>query len=77
MCGLFDGDKDEGGIVMVCVSMDAVMIDSVVGAKRFSNYFWVGVVIVGSMGFLFIGVLVYLYYNLVFFFDVMDIKFFL
>ena len=46
--------KAEAGDVAVPlrVSTDAVMIDPVVGAKRFSNYFWAGVVTTGATGFL-------------------------
>ena len=58
------------------VSTDAVMIDPVVGAKRFSNYFWAGVVTAGSTGFLLTGASAYLHHNLVFFLDATDIKFF-
>ena len=74
--GLFDGDKDEGGTATARVSTDAVMIDPVVGAKRFSNYFWAGVVTAGSTGFLLTGASAYLRHNLVFFLDATDIKFF-
>ena len=74
--GLFDGDKDEGGAATARVSTDAVMIDPVVGAKRFSNYFWAGVVTAGSTGFLLTGASAYLHHNLVFFLDATDIKFF-
>lgn len=58
------------------VSTDTVMIDPVVGAKRFSNYFWAGVVTAGSTGFLLTGASAYLHHNLVFFLDATDIKFF-
>ena len=58
------------------VSTDSVMIDPVVGAKRFSNYFWAGVVTAGSTGFLLTGASAYLHHNLVFFLDASDIKFF-
>lgn len=73
--GLFGGD-DDGGAATARVSTDAVMIDPVVGAKRFSNYFWAGVVTAGSTGFLLTGASAYLHHNLVFFLDATDIKFF-
>ena len=52
------------------------MIDPVVGAKRFSNYFWAGVVTTGSTGFLITGLSAYFHHNLLFFLDASDIKFF-
>ena len=58
------------------VSTDSVMIDPVVGAKRFSNYFWAGVVTTGSTGFLITGLSAYFHHNLLFFLDASDIKFF-
>ena len=74
--GLFDGDKDEGGTATARVSTDAVMIDPVVGAKRFSNYFWAGVVSIGATGFLITGASSYFEHNLLFFLDASEIKFF-
>ena len=58
------------------MSTDSVMIDPVVGAKRFSNYFWAGVVTTGSTGFLITGLSAYFHHNLLFFLDASDIKFF-
>ena len=58
------------------VSTDTVMIDPVVGAKRFSNYFWAGVVTTGATGFLITGASAYLQHNLLWFLDASEIKFF-
>jgi hypothetical protein len=70
--------KAEAGDVAVPlrVSTDAVMIDPVVGAKRFSNYFWAGVVTTGATGFLITGASSYVGHNLLWFLDATDIKFF-
>lgn len=62
--------------VSVKTNTDNLIIDPVVGAKRFSNYFWAGVVTAGSTGFLLTGASAYLHHNLVFFLDATDIKFF-
>ena len=58
------------------VSTDTVMIDPVVGAKRFSNYFWAGVVTTGATGFLITGASAYFEHNLLWFLDASEIKFF-
>jgi hypothetical protein len=58
------------------VSTDTVMIDPVVGAKRFSNYFWAGVVTTGATGFLITGASAYFGHNLLWFLDASEIKFF-
>ncbi|EEH53887.1 photosystem I assembly protein ycf4 [Micromonas pusilla CCMP1545] len=58
------------------VANDSVMIDPVVGAKRFSNYFWAGVVSIGATGFLITGASSYIEHNLLFFLDASEIKFF-
>ena len=58
------------------VSTDTVMIDPVVGAKRFSNYFWAGVVTTGATGFLITGASAYFQHNLLWFLDASEIKFF-
>jgi|TARA_B110000977_G_scaffold198611_1_gene283822 hypothetical protein len=58
------------------VSTDSVMIDPVVGAKRFSNYFWAGVVTTGATGFLITGASAYFEHNLLWFLDASEIKFF-
>jgi len=60
----------------VRVSTDKVMIDPVVGAKRFSNYFWASVVTIGGIGFLITGASAYFQHNLVWFLDASEIKFF-
>jgi hypothetical protein len=52
------------------------LIDPVVGAKRFSNYFWAGVVTTGATGFLITGASAFFEHNLVFFLDASEIKFF-
>ena len=52
------------------------MIDPVVGAKRFSNYFWAGVVTTGATGFLITGASAYFEHNLLWFLDASEIKFF-
>ena len=51
-------------------------MDPVVGAKRFSNYFWASVVTAGASGFLITGASAYFKHNLVFFLDASDIEFF-
>ncbi len=71
-----DSQGKDNGATATRVSTDAVMIDPVVGAKRFSNYFWAGVVTAGSTGFLLTGASAYLHHNLVFFLDASEIKFF-
>ena len=58
------------------VSTDTVMIDPVVGAKRFSNYFWASVVTTGATGFLITGASAYFQHNLLWFLDASEIKFF-
>lgn len=55
---------------------DVVYVDPVVGAKRFSNYFWASVVTAGASGFLITGASAYFKHNLVFFLDASDIEFF-
>ena len=50
-----DSQGKDNGATATSVSTDEVMIDPVVGAKRFSNYFWAGVVTAGSTGFLLTG----------------------
>ena len=55
---------------------DIVYVDPVVGAKRFSNYFWASVVTAGASGFLITGASAYFKHNLVFFLDASDIQFF-
>ena len=55
---------------------DVVYVDPVVGAKRFSNYFWASVVTAGASGFLITGASAYFKHNLVFFSDASDIEFF-
>lgn len=55
---------------------DTCLIDPVVGAKRFSNYFWAGVVTTGATGFLITGASAFFEHNLVFFLDASEIKFF-
>ena len=66
----------EDGQPATRVSTDTVMIDPVVGAKRFSNYFWAGVVTTGATGFLITGASAYFQHNLLFFLDASEIKFF-
>ena len=46
------------------------------GAKRFSNYFWASVVSIGATGFLITGASAYFEHNLVFFLDASEINFF-
>jgi hypothetical protein len=70
------GDDSNADGATQRVSTDSVMIDPVVGAKRFSNYFWAGVVTTGSTGFLITGLSAYFHHNLLFFLDASDIKFF-
>lgn len=57
-------------------STETCLIDPVEGAKRFSNYFWAGVVSIGATGFLITGASAYFEHNLVFFLDASEIKFF-
>jgi hypothetical protein len=52
------------------------MIDPVIGAKRFSNYFWASVITTGSLGFLLAGASAYAHHNLIFLIDASEIKFF-
>ena len=47
-----------------------------VGAKRFSNFFWAGVVTTGATGFLIVGASAFLEHNLLWFLDASEIKFF-
>ena len=62
--------------VSVKTNTDNLIIDPVVGAKRFSNYFWAGVVSIGATGFLITGASSYFEHNLLFFLDASEIKFF-
>jgi hypothetical protein len=55
---------------------ETVYVDPVVGAKRFSNYFWASVVTAGASGFLITGASAYFKHNLVFFLDASEIQFF-
>ena len=63
--------------VSVKTNTDNLIIDPVVGAKRFSNYFWAGVVSIGATGFLIAGASSCFEHNLLFFIDAAsEIKFF-
>lgn len=76
---MFGGDesnKSDSGDEFKKIVNDVVYVDPVVGAKRFSNYFWASVVTAGASGFLITGASAYFKHNLVFFLDASDIQFF-
>ena len=78
--GMFNNNNDSssggGDDEFKKIVNDIVYVDPVVGAKRFSNYFWASVVTAGASGFLITGASAYFKHNLVFFLDASDIQFF-
>jgi len=76
--GMFNNNNDSSGgdDEFKKIVNDIVYVDPVVGAKRFSNYFWASVVTAGASGFLITGASAYFKHNLVFFLDASDIQFF-
>ena len=50
--------------------------ENVVGSRRFSNFFWSITILLGSFGFLTVGISSYLKQNLIFFLNANDIIFF-
>lgn len=58
------------------VKSEFIRRDTIIGSRRFSNYFWAFVVFFASLGFLIVGISSYFHYDLVFFLSSAEISFF-
>lgn len=61
---------------MMNLNTDDIRRDIVIGSRRFSNYWWASVLLLGGLGFLFTGISSKLQTNLLPFINYQDIQFF-
>jgi hypothetical protein len=55
---------------------DLIFRESIIGSRRFSNYWWASIIFLGGLGFLFVGISSFLEFNIIPFLDANNILFF-